>query len=84
MRKILNFGHTLGHAIESHSLTTDYPLLHGESVALGMCAAMWLSVKQLGLDAKVLPSYEEQLPMLLSEAEIALSEADETISSTSK
>ena len=76
LRKVLNFGHTFGHAIESHDLTTDHPLLHGESVALGMCAALWLSVKQLGLDAKVLQSYEKQLPMLLSEAEIALSEAD--------
>lgn len=76
LRKILNFGHTLGHAIESHSLTTDCPLLHGESVALGMCSALWLSVHLLGLDEKVLLDYEKQLPMLLSEAEIALSEAD--------
>ena len=34
LRKILNFSHTLGHAIESYCLTTDYPLLHGEAVAL--------------------------------------------------
>ena len=33
LRKILNFGHTLGHGIESSS---DYHLLHGEAVALGM------------------------------------------------
>ena len=76
LRKILNFGHTFGHAIESHSLTTDCPLLHGESVALGMCSALWLSVHLLGLDEKVLLDYEKQLPMLLSEAKIALSEAD--------
>ena len=76
LRKILNFGHTLGHAIESHSLTTDCPLLHGESVALGMCSALWLSVHLLGLDEKVLLDYEKQLPILLSEAEITLSEAD--------
>ena len=75
-RKILNFGHTLGHAIESHCLTTDCPLLHGEAVALGMAGALWLSVKQCGLDGKVLKDYEKQLPMLLSEAEITLSEAD--------
>ena len=76
LRKILNFGHTLGHAIESHSLTTDYPLLHGEAVALGTLGALWLSVKQLGLDEKVLRDFEKQVPMLFSESEIALSEAD--------
>ena len=76
LRKILNFGHTLGHAIESHCLTTGYPLLHGEAVALGMKGALWLSVKQLGLDQSVLQNFENQLPMLLSEAEISLSGAD--------
>lgn len=76
LRKILNFGHTLGHAIESHCLTTECPLLHGEAVALGMAGALWLSVKQCGLDAKVLQDYEKRLPMLLSEADLALSDAD--------
>lgn len=76
LRKILNFGHTLGHAIESHGLTTDFPLLHGEAVALGMLGALWLSVKHLGLDEKVLQDFEKQLPMLLSEAEVSLSESD--------
>ena len=76
LRKILNFGHTLGHAIESHCLTKDYPLLHGEAVALGMLGALWLSVKQLGLDEKVLQNFEKQLPMLLSEAETSLSGSD--------
>ena len=76
LRKVLNFGHTLGHAIESHCLTTDHPLLHGEAVALGMAAALWLSVKQCGLDKMVLQNYEKQLPMLHSEAEWNLTEAD--------
>ena len=76
LRKTLNFGHTIGHAIESHCLTTDYPLLHGEAVTLGMAAALWLSVKLCGLDEKVLQDFEKQLPMLLSEAEIMFSEAD--------
>lgn len=76
LRKILNFGHTFGHAIESHCLTTDYSLLHGEAVALGMAGALWLSVKQCGLSEQVLKDYEEKLPMLLSEAKISLSETD--------
>lgn len=76
LRKKLNFGHTIGHAIESHCLTTDYLLLHGEAVALGMASALWISEKQFGLDEAVLQNYEKQLPMLLSEAEIMLSETD--------
>lgn len=37
-RKLLNFGHTIGHAIESLSQKTDNPLLHGEAVSIGMVA----------------------------------------------
>ena len=76
LRKVLNFGHTLGHAIESHCLTKDAPLLHGEAVALGMHAALWLSVEQYGLSEKVLKDYEKQLPMLLAQAELNLCKSD--------
>lgn len=37
-RKVLNFGHTVGHAIEALSHDTDQPLLHGEAVSIGMVA----------------------------------------------
>ena len=42
-RKLLNFGHTLGHAIEN-----DYALPHGHAVAIGMVAACKLSEKITG------------------------------------
>lgn len=47
VRKILNFGHTLGHAIETHFLTQDHlpTLLHGYAVAAGMVLASYLSFK---------------------------------------
>ena len=35
-RKVLNFGHTLGHAIESYYLKKEKDILHGEAIALGM------------------------------------------------
>lgn len=36
IRKLVNFGHTVGHALESLSFDTGRPLLHGEAVHLGM------------------------------------------------
>lgn len=42
-RKALNFGHTVGHAIESVSLNTLQPLLHGEAIVIGMITESWIS-----------------------------------------
>jgi len=36
LRKALNLGHTLGHALEAHTLATDKPLSHGYAVAIGL------------------------------------------------
>ena len=51
LRKILNFGHTLGHAIESCFLDSRpaEPLLHGEAIAIGMILEAYLSVATCGL-----------------------------------
>ena len=52
LRMLLNFGHTLGHAIETDS---HYTLRHGEAVSLGMCCAMEIS-KDYGLDVSEISS----------------------------
>lgn len=50
LRKTLNFGHTIGHAIEGYSLVNDKePLLHGEAIAAGMIAESWISYRKNGL-----------------------------------
>lgn len=43
IRKLVNFGHTIGHAIESLSLETEHPLLHGEAISIGMVAEAKIS-----------------------------------------
>lgn len=51
IRKALNFGHTVGHAVESYSLASDSrpALTHGEAVAIGIVCETWLSHQLLGL-----------------------------------
>jgi len=45
-RKKLNFGHTIGHALESFALLAGRALTHGESVALGMIAEAHISFQK--------------------------------------
>jgi 3-dehydroquinate synthase len=48
IRKKLNFGHTIGHALEAYTLQTDAALLHGEAIAFGMAIETFISAfKQL-------------------------------------
>lgn len=46
LRILLNLGHTIGHGIEAASQNTDKPLLHGEALAIGLRAALYISVKR--------------------------------------
>lgn len=43
LRKALNLGHTVGHALESLALRRGKPVLHGYAVAWGLIAELWLS-----------------------------------------
>jgi 3-dehydroquinate synthase len=55
LRKMLNFGHTIGHAIEAYSLIHDKkPLKHGEAVAIGIVCECFLAKEYLGLGGKEL------------------------------
>ncbi|MGX1024862.1 3-dehydroquinate synthase [Psychroflexus sp. MBR-150] len=56
IRKILNYGHTLGHAIESYRLSLDPTkhLLHGEAIAIGLVLETFISHKMFGYPKRVL------------------------------
>ena len=53
-REILNYGHTLGHAVERHS---KYTLRHGEAVSIGLVFAAHLSRIHCGLDEKIVEKH---------------------------
>ncbi len=55
-RKILNFGHTAGHAIESYALINGHPVAHGIAVAHGLLWEMVLSATACGEGRSLLPS----------------------------
>ncbi len=60
IRKTLNFGHTVGHALEEYFIALanthkeSEPLLHGTAVAYGLVAELYLSYMKLGFSEKVL------------------------------
>ncbi|NLA28452.1 MAG: 3-dehydroquinate synthase [Propionibacterium sp.] len=60
-REVLNYGHTLGHAIESWE---HYELRHGEAVALGMVFAAHLSRRLLGLSDEAVDTHYELIAAL--------------------
>jgi 3-dehydroquinate synthase len=65
IRKALNFGHTIGHAVESHSLLHDKrPLTHGEAIAIGMICEAYLANKKTGLSDEELAEIVEVINRL--------------------
>ncbi|WP_225036320.1 3-dehydroquinate synthase [Winogradskyella sp. SM1960] len=72
LRKILNFGHTIGHAIESYFLENadKTPLLHGEAIAIGMILETYLSTKVCGLSNEHLAEITNGILKTFSKVEI--------------
>jgi 3-dehydroquinate synthase len=46
LRKILNAGHTIGHALESHLLNSGNKVLHGEAIAAGLIAEAYIATQR--------------------------------------
>jgi len=62
LRKTLNFGHTLGHAIESYmNYQKKIPISHGHAVAIGMILSAYLSNIYTGLESKELAEIKQNI-----------------------
>ena len=63
-RKLLNFGHTIGHAIESFLLESERKILHGEAIAAGMICESFLSHQKRDLPQAQLKEITESINSL--------------------
>ena len=81
LRKILNFGHTLGHAIESYFLihTTKNKLLHGEAIAIGMVLEAYLSTQLVGLNKEEAKDIKETFAIFYPQINFRLKEVNEIL-----
>lgn len=84
LRKILNFGHTLGHAVETHFLSkaANQRLFHGEAIAVGMIMESYLSFKRGMIDAVTLSAIEEFIFATYGRVKIAAEEVDAIVALT--
>lgn len=61
LRKILNAGHTVGHAVETYCLANGNKILHGEAIAAGLIAESWIAVQKNMLDEHALKQITEYI-----------------------
>lgn len=80
LRKALNFGHTIGHAIESAALETDNPLTHGEAIAIGMVCEAFLSKILRGMPDSDLKTISDFIVKHYGKYDIAQFDADYLVS----
>ncbi|MBK5277930.1 MAG: 3-dehydroquinate synthase [Bacteroidia bacterium] len=70
LRKVLNFGHTVGHAVEGYTLKRGNRIFHGEAIAVGMICEAYLAFKKNLLDQEGLDQITEYLIKLFGKVEL--------------
>ncbi len=74
-RRLLNFGHTIGHAIETCSMTS-VQLFHGEAIAIGLVAELYISSVLSGFDTKQLESFSQKIRAIYPDIILSGSDAE--------
>lgn len=81
LRKVLNFGHTFGHAIESYYLESEYKenLTHGEAIVIGMITESYISSKLHGFSLNEVENINNHLLDIFGKVTIEKSDYQEII-----
>jgi 3-dehydroquinate synthase len=79
IRKALNFGHTIGHAVESHFLhwQSEASLLHGEAVAMGMMCEAFISLQRKLISQEEFEAIRNTLNSVFDRVEFSAAELPE-------
>lgn len=72
VRKVLNWGHTMGHAVESYFLESKHKenLTHGEAIAIGMACEAYISHKILGFSEEKVTEIKKAIIAIYGKVEI--------------
>jgi 3-dehydroquinate synthase len=79
IREALNFGHTIGHAVETFLNKKGVQIFHGEAVAIGMISELFISNKILGFNFERLFEISEYLATHFRSFDIAYDDYEEII-----
>ncbi|HYF70921.1 MAG TPA: 3-dehydroquinate synthase [Ohtaekwangia sp.] len=74
LRKILNAGHTIGHAVESYLLSKGHRILHGEAIAIGLIAECFIANQRNFLSEKELQAIKTFIVQVFGK--VCLTESD--------
>ena len=77
VRKYLNFGHTIGHAVESLFMDKKNKLLHGEAIAIGMICESYLSSKLKGFEMSKVNTIKSHLNKFFSKVNFSKNDISE-------
>lgn len=74
LRKILNFGHTIGHAMEGHFLESSNRLFHGEAIAAGMVVESHIASRKKLLSSQELKAITDYILSVFGKIEMPKNE----------
>jgi 3-dehydroquinate synthase len=77
LRKILNTGHTIGHALETHLLNSNRKVMHGEAIAAGLIAEGFIALERKMISKNELDQIKEYIISIFGKIALTASDFDQ-------